>query len=153
MPNVLVPEFSVRDCDVSRDFYCDILGFNVRYARPEEGFCYLEREGAELMLDQIGLGRDFDDHMPKQYPFGRGVNLQILVSDVTSLANSCAVAGVELYLPLEERWYRKDQEEVGNKQFVVADPDGYLLRFFEDMGTRPYGDHRKGVHHRQEAKP
>ena len=142
MPNVLVPELSVRDCETSKAFYCDVLGFGVRYARPEEGFCYLERDGAELMLDQIGLGRDFNDHLPKQYPFGRGVNLQILVHDVAALTNSCAVAGVALYLPLEERWYRKDQEEVGNKQFVVADPDGYLLRFFEDMGTRLLNDYR-----------
>ena len=142
MPNILVPELSVRDCETSKAFYCDVLGFEVRYARPEEGFCYLERDGAELMLDQIGLGRDFDDHLPKQYPFGRGVNLQILVRDVAALANNCAAAGVALYLPLEERWYRKDQEEVGNKQFVVADPDGYLLRFFEDMGTRLLNDHR-----------
>ena len=142
MPNVLVPELSVRDCETSKAFYCDVLGFEVRYARPEEGFCYLERDGAELMLDQIGLGRDFDDHLPKQHPFGRGVNLQILVRDVAALANSCVVAGVARYLPLEERWYRKDQEEVGNKQFVVADPDGYLLRFFEDMGTRLLNDHR-----------
>jgi hypothetical protein len=26
---------------------------------------------------------------------------------------------------------------VGNRQFVVADPDGYLLRFHEALGTRP----------------
>jgi hypothetical protein len=27
--------------------------------------------------------------------------------------------------------------EAGNRQFVVTDPDGYLLRFYEDMGSRP----------------
>ncbi|MEO9897369.1 MAG: VOC family protein [Paracoccaceae bacterium] len=141
MANVLVPEFSVRDCALSQAFYCDVLGFCVRYARPEEGFCYLERDGAELMLDQIGLGRDFDDHLSKERPLGRGVNLQILVNDVGMLANNCAAAGVALHLPLEDRWYRKGKEEVGNRQFVVADPDGYLLRFFEDLGTRPHVDH------------
>jgi len=26
---------------------------------------------------------------------------------------------------------------VGNRQFVVPDPDGYLLRFFQDLGERP----------------
>jgi hypothetical protein len=25
----------------------------------------------------------------------------------------------------------------GNRQFVVADPDGYLLRFFTSLGTSP----------------
>ena len=38
-----------------------------------------------------------------------------------------------------ERWYRKNGAEVGNRQFVVADPDGYLLRFFEDLGSRAAG--------------
>jgi len=27
--------------------------------------------------------------------------------------------------------------EAGNRQFIVADPDGYLLRFFSDVGRRP----------------
>jgi hypothetical protein len=40
-------------------------------------------------------------------------------------------------IPIEERWYRRDQMETGNRQFVVADPDGYLLRFFSDLGRRP----------------
>jgi hypothetical protein len=37
---------------------------------------------------------------------------------------------------LEERWYRVGDSEAGNHQFVTADPDGYLWRFFEDLGTR-----------------
>lgn len=28
--------------------------------------------------------------------------------------------------------------EVGHKQFLVQDPDGYLLGFFEKIGTRSY---------------
>jgi len=27
--------------------------------------------------------------------------------------------------------------EAGNRQFVIADPDGYVLRFYEDLGRRP----------------
>ena len=45
--------------------------------------------------------------------------------------------GVHLMPPLEERWYRQDQTETGHRQFVVADPDGYLLRFFSSLATRP----------------
>jgi hypothetical protein len=32
--------------------------------------------------------------------------------------------------------YRVGDKETGNKQFLVQDPDGYLLRFFEDLGLR-----------------
>ena len=44
---------------------------------------------------------------------------------------------IELFLPVEEKWYRKNDREVGNRQFLVQDPDGYLLRFTEDLGVRP----------------
>ncbi len=137
MGNALVPEFAVSDWLKSRRFYCDLIGFSVRYERPEEGFCYLELGDAGLMIDQIGIGRTFSiDGAPLEKPFGRGLNLQIRVTDVTAILKRLAEAGVDLYLPLEEKWYRRDDIEVGNRQFVVADPDGYLLRLFEDLGQR-----------------
>ena len=58
-------------------------------------------------------------------------------------------AGVNIVLPIEERWYRVDvaesggrwqvkgPAEAGNRQFVLADPDGYLWRPFRDLGVRP----------------
>jgi len=36
----------------------------------------------------------------------------------------------------DEKWYRKDDVEVRNRQFLVQDPNDYMLRFFEDLGTR-----------------
>jgi catechol 2,3-dioxygenase-like lactoylglutathione lyase family enzyme len=134
---VLVPEFAVSDWRASRSFYCEILGFECVYERPEEGFCYLNLGGAELMIDQIGEGRTFENgHLPQSYPFGKGLNVQIEVPSVEPLIGALSDANISLYLPLEERWYRKDGGEVGNRQFVVTDPDGYLLRFFEALGWR-----------------
>ena len=138
MAGALVPELAVRDCRRSLAFYCDVLGFELRYRREEEGFAYLALGEAELMIDQIGLGRTFDDgHAPDRYPFGRGINLQIRVPAVAPLLEALAHVGVPLFLEPEDRWYRRDAVELGNRQFVVADPDGYLLRFFEDLGERP----------------
>lgn len=37
---------------------------------------------------------------------------------------------------MEEKWYRATDKELGNKQFLVQDPDGYLLRFFQDLELR-----------------
>src|SRR4051812_33368173 len=48
----LVPELICADIERSVRFYTGVLGFHVRYARPEERFAYLEREGAEIMLEQ-----------------------------------------------------------------------------------------------------
>ncbi|MEI4486466.1 VOC family protein [Frigidibacter sp. MR17.14] len=138
MGNALVPEFAVSDWQRSRAFYCGVLGFQCRYERPEEGFCYLSLGEAELMLDQIGTGRDFDGgHLPEAPPFGRGLNLQIRVEALAPMLAALARAGHPLFLPPEEKWYRIDDREAGNRQFMVADPDGYLLRFFEDLGSRP----------------
>lgn len=137
MSNALVPELAVSDWRRSKAFYCTILGFGCIHERPEEGFCHLRLGAAELMLDQIGCGRDFDGgHLPEAPPFGRGVNLQIRVPAIAPLLGALARAGHPLFLPEEERWYRTGTEEAGNRQFVVADPDGYLLRFFEDLGCR-----------------
>jgi hypothetical protein len=36
----------------------------------------------------------------------------------------------------EVKWYRKTDVEVGVKQFLVQDPDGYLIRFTEYLGER-----------------
>jgi catechol 2,3-dioxygenase-like lactoylglutathione lyase family enzyme len=140
--NALVPELSVSDWWNSRNFYCGLIGFHVVYDRPEEGFAYLALGGAQLMIDQIGVGRDFDiADAPLQHPFGRGINLQIEVPSTGAILARLEAAGVPIYLPSEDKWYRRGELEVGNRQFVVADPDGYLLRLFEDLGERPLTTH------------
>lgn len=138
MSNALVPEFSVSDWQKSKFFYCELLGFECAYERPEEGFCYLRLGDAELMIDQIGKGRTFDDgHLPDRYPFGKGLNVQIRVASVEPLVEALLRNEHPLYLPVEDKWYRVGAQERGNRQFVVADPDGYLLRFYQNIGSRP----------------
>lgn len=132
----LVPELDVEDLDRSLAFYRDIAGFRVAYARPEERFAYLELDGVHLMLEELrGPGRRFST-AAMEHPFGRGVNFQIEVDDVDQIHGRVVAAGLGMAIPLEERWYRRDAVELGNRQFVVADPDGYLLRFFSDLGER-----------------
>lgn len=131
----LVPELLVSEIGRSLDFYLRVCGWRVLWQRPEEGFAYLEREGAELMLEEP-RGRVFLAGA-LEHPFGRGMNLQIEVADVDALHAAVLAAGLAPFLPLEERWYRTGAVESGNRQFVVADPDGYLLRYFGDLGSRP----------------
>ena len=137
MSNALVPEFAVSDWRRSKFFYCNILGFECTYERPEEGFSYLRLGDAELMIDQIGEGRTFGDgHLPESYPFGKGLNVQIRVPAIKPLLTALNENQRALYLPVEDKWYRVGNQEGGNRQFVVADPDGYLLRFFQSLGLR-----------------
>ena len=89
-----------------------------------------------MLQEADGPGRRFRT-APLERPFGRGVNLQIEVDDAASLARRLAAAGFEIVVPLEERWYRVGERRLGQRQVVVADPDGYLVRYAEDLGERP----------------
>src|SRR4051812_28502558 len=136
MPPRLVPEFLVSDLSRSKKFYIDVLEFEVLYERTEENFAYIDLKGASLMLGQVHpasrllIGR-------LEHPFGRGVNLQIEVDNVISLYAGVTTDGAPITLELEEKWYRIGDELAGNRQFVVEDPDGCLLRFFQDLGRKP----------------
>jgi catechol 2,3-dioxygenase-like lactoylglutathione lyase family enzyme len=128
----LVPELSVTRLAASRKFYCDILGFAVRYERREDGFAYLALGTAEIMLDELGRGRDWTT-APLEAPFGRGINFQIEVGAIAPLVERLAAANITLFQPLEEKTYRTGKAVVRQRQFCVQDPDGYLLRFFERL--------------------
>ena len=133
----IVPELFCSDFTRTVRFYRDFLGFAVRYDRPDERFAYLDLHGAELMIEQtVDPTRTFLAG-ELQYPFGRGIHLQIEVDDADALYARVLAAESRIFLPLEDRWYQiGEREESGNRQFVVSDPDGYLLRFWHDMGTR-----------------
>lgn len=65
------------------------------------------------------------------------MNLQIEVSDASTLHAAVLGSGLVIHVPLEERWYRQGDAEAGLVQFVMADSDGYLLRFATSLGMRP----------------
>lgn len=134
--NQLTPELSVSDFKKSLHFYTEILGFSILYQREEEGFAFLQLGNAQIMIDEIGKGRTWQTG-DFEYPLGRGINFQIEVVSIEPILAKLKEHSVELFLEVEEKWYRKDDHEVGNKQFLVMDPDGYLLRFAEDLGSRP----------------
>jgi catechol 2,3-dioxygenase-like lactoylglutathione lyase family enzyme len=130
----LVPELVCSDVARSLTFYTGVLGFRVLYQRPSERFAFLDREGAQLMIEQ-SVGRRFVAGELEQ-PYGRGINLQIEVDDVERLYADVQAASAQIYLPLEDKWYGRGIVQLGSRQFIVQDPDGYLLRFFQDLGQR-----------------
>ena len=130
--NAVVPELAVTDWRKSLVFYCDVLGFEMVYSRPDEAFAFLRHGEAQLMIDQIGVGRTFGDAAGLVAgALGRGINLQIRVASLDPLLENLDGAGVSLHLDCEERTYTIAGQDMVQRQFVVADPDGYLLRFCE----------------------
>jgi len=149
---MLVPELDVTELATSLRFYAEVLEFRILFERSAERFAYLARDGAELMIQEAaGPGRRFRT-APLELPHGRGVNFQLLVDDVDAMHARAVEAGVTIVVPMEDRWYRfdvaesggrwtvKGPTEAGNRQFVLADPDGYLWRPYRDLGLRPAMD-------------
>ena len=129
---MLIPELSVSNFEKSLKFYVTILGFSILYQRKEEGFVYLTLNQAHIMIDAIGIGRTWKTG-EFSYPLGRGVNFQIQVACIEPLLCNLKVHNIALFQDVEEKWYKKDNDLIGHKQFLVMDPDGYLLRFFEEI--------------------
>jgi catechol 2,3-dioxygenase-like lactoylglutathione lyase family enzyme len=131
----LVPELLVTELARSLAFYRDACGFRVRFARPEDGFAYVERGKAQIMLEEIAP--DAWVTAPLDPPLGRGINLQIEVEDIAALHKQLLASGVRLFRPPATEWYREGEVEHGQTQLLVQDPDGYLLRFVQHLGERP----------------
>lgn len=130
--NPMVPELLVSDFSKSLRFYCDVLGFRVRHQRQSPDFAYLEHEQLQLMLEQL----EPDSWLtgPLQPPLGRGINLQMELSDIMPVYQRLQQAKVPLFRELDTSWYDIDSGHAGQLEFLVQDPDGYLLRFSQYLG-------------------
>ena len=132
----LVPELAVTDYEASKRFWCDLVGFSLRYERPEEGFGYLVLGSAHLMLDQINQGRTWATGT-LEAPLGRGINFEIQVAPLDAAWERLTQAQWPIFVEPEEKWYRAGDVEIGVRQFLIQDPDGYLVRLQEEIGERP----------------
>jgi len=131
--NKLIPELLVFNFQKCLHFYTQILGFTIEYDRPEKKFAKLSLQGNEIMINEKNGTWETGT---LEYPLGRGINFQIKVDTVEPLLQALEENKYPLYQKLEENWYRKGNAEVGHKEFLVQDPDGYLLRFAEDLGKK-----------------
>lgn len=132
--NKLIPELSVSNLNKSLEFYKS-LGFKIEYDRPENKFAFLSLEGSQIMLQEISKNDKWSLKKLK-YPFGNGVNFQIEVASVDKIYNRLKELNYPIAFDIEENWYRENNKLLGNKEFLVQDPDGYLLRFCEDLGEK-----------------
>jgi len=131
----MVPELLVGDFRASCAFYVELLGFTVRFERTDPPFAYLDLGGAQLMIEQDhpSAWRTADLEAPR----GRGLNLQIEVDNTAVLRDRLLAGGHSLFRDLADAWYDiGGGRQSGQREFLVQDPDGYLLRFVEPLGER-----------------
>ena len=134
----MVPELLVVDIGKSLRFWRDVCGFAVLFDRPDEGLAYLDLGGAQIMLDERTRTRNWETG-PMEIPFGRGVNFQVSVPAIEPIVAALARADWPLFMEPEQKWYRTGEVETGVHQFLVQDPDGYLVRFSAYVGERQSG--------------
>ena len=129
----LVPELTVSNFAESIRFYTEKLGFEVMFSRSEStDFAYLEFEGSQLMLEEFHL--DGWNVAGLEKPYDRGINLQIECSDADGLRDLLADSAYPLYREIEDVWRVTGETVSGSREFLVQDPDGYLLRFAQTLG-------------------
>lgn len=74
---------------------------------------------------------------PMEPPFGRGTIIQLFVADVDSIAATVQAAGLPFFVPPREKWRDWGDRLGGQREFLVQDPDGYLVMVAQRIGERP----------------
>lgn len=126
--NKLIPELTVTNIEKSRIFY-ENLGFKIMYERKEDKFIFLELNQNQIMIQE---DNDVWETGPLEYPFGRGINISMEVKDVEIIKQNLLKINYPLFQDIKESIYRVNEKEYIDKEFLVQDPDGYLLRFTQE---------------------
>lgn len=125
--NKTIPELSVFDINNSKNFYVNILGAKIEYERQEDKFIFLSLEENQLMLEEISdEGWNVGD---LDYPLGRGINISLEVKDIDLIYQKVKLYDIPLYRDMMINHYGGINEMIEQKEFLLQDPNGYLLRF------------------------
>ena len=123
--NSLIPELTVTNIEKSKEFYQNI-GFEIMYERKENKFCFLQLEDNQIMIEEQNDNWNVGE---MEYPFGRGINISMSVSNVEKLYEELKNKNIKMFLDLEIHEYKVNEKIYKDKEFLIQDPDGYLLRF------------------------
>ena len=132
--NENIPELSVTNLKKSLNFY-KTAGFEIKYNRPENKFTFISLNNIQFMLQELSDNDKWNVGELK-YPFGNGINFQLEVEDIDKIYNNFKNNNYAIAFDIEENWYRQNDKLLGNKEFLIQDPDGYLLRFMQDLGEK-----------------
>lgn len=131
--NQMIPELDVFNLAKSLHFYTKIIGFKIVYNREEDKFAFLQFEDVQLMIQEIDRENNKWETGKLEYPLGIGINFQIDVTNIDEIYNRLKNSDYKIFVEMEDHWYRKDNILMGCREFLVQDPNGYLLRFSQDL--------------------
>ncbi len=124
----IIPALTVADIDASVRFYSEVLGFDVQFTLPgPDGkliHASVKRGDATVMFGQLDPSNPHD-----QGKLGAGVALFFTVADnedIDAYFERVKEAGATVFQePTDQFW--------GHRDWVIADPDGYLLWIGKEM--------------------
>src|SRR5699024_8213747 len=123
--NSLIPELSVSNIETSKKFYKN-LGFKIVYERPENKFCFIQLENNQIMIEENNNNWNVGK---MEYPYGNGINISMSVNNVENLYEQLKAKDIKFFIDFNVNEYRVDNKLFQDKEFLLQDPDGYLLRF------------------------
>lgn len=128
--NKLIPEFTVSNFQKSLHFYTEILCFTVDYTRDNPNFAFLSLNGSQIMIQQEEA-KDKWSVGKMEYPYGRGINFQIDIKNIQQICDSLKNNNYPIFKKIEDHYYKENNTTHHERELLVQDPDGYLLRFSE----------------------
>ena len=131
----LMAEMMVQDYPRSLAFWTGPMGFTPAFTRPAQKLaCLTHPDGAQIMIYE----RDGDwETGPMEAPFGRGAVIQIYVADAAAMADAITAASIPFYVHLRDKWRDWGDRMGGQREFLVQDPDGYLIMVAQRIGECP----------------
>lgn len=121
----LTPNLVVSNVEKSVAFYRDVLGFTLAATVPEASpyvFAIVQSGGVEVFLNAPEPAiAEYPAFAGK--PIGGTLTLYIEVKGIRSLYDALR-SRTRIVTPLEKKFY-------GVTEFVIQDPDGYLITFGE----------------------
>jgi len=114
------PQFLVTDIEHSIEFYTSKLGFEVEF-RYEDFYAGIIKDNCSI---HFKCGKpSIDERKSKRE--NTDLDIVFSVEGVEDLYEELVNKSVEIIQPLCERPY--------GKEFYIADPDGYILAFLEEV--------------------
>ncbi len=96
----------------------------------------MQLENVQIMLQEIDIENNKWGTGKLEYPLGVGINFQIEVQNIDEIYTRLKKANYKIFVEIEDHWYRKENTLLGCREFLVQDPNGYLLRFSQDLGEK-----------------
>ena len=103
---------------------------NSKIKELKENYFYEQKKNKQLEYDNKILNKRIEKNKIEIS------KLNETIEELEIIINNLKKHNYKITFEIEENWYRQNDKLLGNKEFLIQDPDGYLLRFSQDLGEK-----------------